>query len=52
MPFNLKSRRPPDISNNNATDIIVGWEVGEGVPFAAHLIPYAKGYIRILPPRV
>jgi len=22
MPFNLKSRRPPDISNNNATDII------------------------------
>jgi len=27
MPFNLKSRRPPDISNNNATDITVGWVV-------------------------
>lgn len=54
MPFNLKSRRPPDISNNNATDITVGWELrrGGGVLFAAHLIPCAKGYIRILPPRL
>ena len=51
MPFNLKSRRPPDISNNNATDIIA---VGERVVRGAVRGPFNSVqkamYEYILPP--
>lgn len=53
MPFNLKSRRPPDISNNNACDGYYRWLGGEGGAVRGPFNSMRKRlYIRILPPRL
>jgi len=52
MPFNLKSRRPPDISNNDATDIIAGEGVSRGAVRGPFNSVQKAMYEYILPPRL